>query len=215
MHLTVTKNIQLDSAHWQTALNLFAALPIDPRCFLCHAGKQFHDTPDEFLHRPMTWDAQTQTHRLESWYEFTIRFAINGSIRGRIEITNARDLAIVREGLQFALHTPLTRANRRRWECDDLRHQAELRLDSTTAEHYLAQQRHEAAIAFTHYDRVDPRGTQRRHDPGLWPLSTHKQWDEIFTQLAALGAVIRTDPPVTTPPTARILLSATDRNCPL
>jgi len=206
MNLTVTTNTQLNVTQWQTALNLFAVLPIEPRCFLCHAGKQFHDTPDEFLHRPQTWDARTNTYRLESWYDFTIRFAINGRIQGRIEITNAHDLAIVREGLQFALQTLYTRANRRRWECDDLRRRAALRLDETTAEHYLAQQRQEADIAFTHYDQIDPRRAQRRHDPGVWPLSTHAQWDELFAQLAKIGEARRTTPPPNLP-----ILSATDR----
>lgn len=199
MNLTVTTNDQLDFTHWQTALNLFAVLPIEPRCFLCHAGKQFHDTPDEFLHQPMNWDEQTQTHRLEPWYEFTIRFAINGSLRGRIALTNTHDLAILREGLQFALHTPYTRANRRRWEYDDWRHRAELRLDHTTAAHCLTQQRDEANMAFTYYDRIDPRGAQRHHDPGLWPHSTHKQWDEIFTRLATLGADKRNEQAIPAP----------------
>lgn len=199
MHLTVTTNMQLDSAHWQTALNLFAVLPIDPRCFLCHAGKQFHDTPDEFLHQPMNWDGQTQTHRLEPWYEFTIRFAIKGSLRGRIALTNTYDLAIVREGLQFALQTPYTRANRRRWECDDLRRRAELRLDHATAEVYLTQQQDQGDMAFTYYDRVYQRQLERRHNPRLLPLGSQKEWEEIFTQLATLGAEKRTEQTVPAP----------------
>lgn len=198
MILTVTHNNRLDPARWESAQHILAVLPIDTRCFLCRHPNGFHDTADEFLKQPTTWDPQTHTHVLQPFYDFHIHLHGGGSIRGSLSVTNEQALSDFREAIQYALNTPHTRANRRRWELDDLRMIAERRGEDARAVHDLNQQRQEAALAFTYYDRYDQQRLRQRHQRarnGLAPFSTVQETEELWTNLIAAGAAIRSGHP--------------------
>lgn len=207
MILTVTHHTRLDPARWEIALNLLAVLAIDTRCrrLLCHHDRpiQFHDTPNDFFTRDTTWDPQQETHILEPYYQFRIQFNIAGCINGSIDCGHAHDLSTVQSGIAAALATPYTIANRRKWELDELRRDADARGDDALSEELLEEQRHHARIAYTAYDRVDRERLQRRHaafQRKLPPLSSEQERQWIFDQLINEGQAIRsgqTPPPHT------------------
>lgn len=196
MNLTVTKNRQLDPAQWEIALDLLTVLPLDTRTWRSRErGLHFYDTPEEFFTRDKKWDHTTQTDILEPYYHFRIQFQIAEHISGVIDHERATDLSIVKAGIASALANPLTIANRRCWELDELRRKACVRGDEEQEARYLDEQRHHAAIAYTYYDHYDRERLAHRHATGSTTaktMSSHQEWHWIIHQLQHTGRAIRT-----------------------
>lgn len=196
MHLIVADHQRLDPARWEIALNLLTVLALDPRCFACHRSRPipYHDTPDDFFTRNRKWNIQAQTHELEPFWHFSLKFCISGSISGMLDINNAHDIAIVKEAIQHALATPYTRANRQRWELDNLHRIAADQGDDELAQRYFDEQRQYAHVAFTYYDLYDKERLQERHALYLTErrtLDPDRAYQTIFNKLIAAGAAIR------------------------
>lgn len=195
MNLTVTKNRQLDPAQWEIALDLLTVLPLDTRTWRSRErGLHFYDTPDEFFTRDKKWDHTTQTDILEPYYHFRIPFQIAEHISGVIDHERATDLSIVKAGIASALANPLTIANTRYWEIDELRRKACEQGNGEQEARYLEEQRHHAAIAYRYYDHFDHKRLAHRHaipSTTFNTMSSIHEWQWIINELIQAGRAIR------------------------
>lgn len=110
--------ISSDDDGWVRACALLQVLALDPRQPRPRGFKprQYFERADDFLIRPKTWVDTKQVPA--PYFSYILHFNVSASVCGSIPIDAADEIEEFKRRVNSALQSPLTLAERKRWEAD-------------------------------------------------------------------------------------------------
>lgn len=112
------EKISSDDDGWLRVCALLQVLALDPRQ-LSPMGlkpRRYFETADDFLIRPIIWVDRKQVPA--PYFSYSLRFNVSASVHGSIPIDASDQIEEFKRRVNAALQSPLTVAERKRWEAD-------------------------------------------------------------------------------------------------
>lgn len=183
------KNVNRGDGDWKKVCMLLQVLALDPRMGERWDGRArqwtssyFHNA-DDYLIQPMIYVDQKRV--AAPYYSYSVRFAVSCSFHGAIPVDSASELEEFRGAVNAALCSPITLAERRRWETNDDYLKACRSRNDADKEHYDAKRSEYGLIADTSYNTMRRKLEEMRKDDGVvrCSLVTH---EEVLEHLIVL-----------------------------